>query len=116
MNIAEKLKNTLSEEHVNDKSLDFIYTKSDNEKKSSNKTKINIATIKPKLARLNKFEDLRSKLVAKIENTPYWSDYSIKTKEQLVCKYFETKIKGQDITYSQADKISFITEVLKSVV
>lgn len=79
----------------------------------------NIVSINSKVERVNKFEDLAMQLVNKIKNTPYWAEFSMKSQEKMISKYFDKKVKTQkyvEIPYSLTDKLTFIEEVLKSVV
>ena len=78
-----------------------------------------IKTINPKVERVNKFGDLAEKLISKIKNTPCWSDFTMNSQEKMISKYFDKKIKSEkytNISYNLTDKLTFIEEVLKSVV
>mgnify|MGYP007069944572 CR=1 FL=1 len=100
MNIAGKFKKALKEKDI---------YKSDGV----------IKTINPKVERVNKFGDLAEKLISKIKNTPCWSDFTMNSQEKMISKYFDKKIKSEkytNISYNQTDKLTFIEEVLKSVV
>lgn len=79
----------------------------------------NIVSINQKVERVNKFEDLAMQLVNKIKNTPYWAEFPMKSQEKMISKYFDKKIKTPkylEVPYSLTDKLTFIEEVLKSVV
>lgn len=78
-----------------------------------------IKTINPKVERVNKFGDLAEKLISKIKNTPCWDDFTMNSQEKMISKYFDKKIKSEkytNISYNLTDKLTFIEEVLKSVV
>ena len=126
MSIADKLKKTLSETILFNKeqqeSEDVSITTSNNEdaeKISEETIKSNIASINPKIVKENKFKDMAEVLVNKIKNTPYWAEYTMKSQEKMISKYFDKKIKSKkyiETPYSLTDKLTFIEEVLKSVV
>ena len=62
-----------------------------------------------------KFEDLETDIINKIRKTPYWNDYSSTSQENMIAKYFESKISGpkySQIEYSQTDKQNFINNIL----
>ncbi len=123
MSIADKLKKTLSETSffknegtVTEEMIEHeqIETEADD-----TPVEVNIASINPKVVRENKFKDLAHELVTKIQNTPYWEEFPMKSQEKMISKYFDKKIKSKkyvEIPYSLTDKLTFIEEVLKSVV
>lgn len=126
MSIADKLKKTLSETILSNKeqqeSKDVSITTSDNNivtQVTQEMIKSNIASINPKIVKENKFKDMAEVLVNKIKNTPYWTEYTMKSQEKMISKYFDKKIKSKkyiETSYSLTDKLTFIEEVLKSVV
>ena len=128
MSIADKLKKTLTETNffkksVADKSekstIPVIEIAKDEEIEFSEPVETNIVSINPKTEKVNKFEDLAMELVNKIKKTPYWTEFSMKSQEKMISKYFDKKIKTPkyvEIPYSLTDKLTFIEEVLKSVV
>ena len=86
-----------------------------NHKKDINTTVTSI----PRIGKKNKFEDLINQIKTKINQTPCWSEFSKKSKEQMIGKYFDSKIKNtkySKYSYNSVDKFTFIAEVLKSVV
>ena len=58
------------------------------------------------------FSLIVSGLINKIQNTPYWSDYSKKSQENMITKYFEAKNKRSNIKYKTDDKLNFVKTVL----
>lgn len=127
MSIADKLKKTLSETNFFKKTepeKEVIIKTTQEEVFASEPELIEpveskIVSINPKVEKVNKFEDLAIELVNKIKNTPYWSEFSMKSQEKMISKYFDKKIRSQkyvEIPYSLTDKLTFIEEVLKSVV
>lgn len=66
----------------------------------------------------SKFPELVECTLKKIENTPYWNDYSEKEQEKMVSKYFNKKIQGEQysgIKISLKDKLLFIQDVLGAI-
>ncbi|MBQ7125508.1 hypothetical protein IJO12_00305 [bacterium] len=62
-----------------------------------------------------KLEDLETRLISKIKNTPYWNEYSKKEQSEMIGAYFDRKLSTknyQHINYMQKDKISFIQNIL----
>lgn len=61
-----------------------------------------------------KFEDLETDTIAKIRKTPHWKEYSAKTQEKMISKYFDSKIKNgyKNIKFSQEEKNGFIDNIL----
>ncbi len=130
MSIADKLKKTLSETNFfkKEESFDCEAQVVQNDKPVevyeefnyiNEPVATNIVSINSKIERVNKFEDLAMQLVNKIKNTPYWTEFSMKSQEKMISKYFDKKVKTQkyvEIPYSLTDKLTFIEEVLKSVV
>ncbi|MBO6180240.1 hypothetical protein J6O86_00965 [bacterium] len=130
MSIADKLKKTLSETNFFKKEEEPVGLAQvaqmeeplDVDEKFEDLTEHvvpNIVSINPKVERVNKFEDLATQLVNKIKNTPYWAEFSMKSQEKMISKYFDKKVKTPkyvEIPYSLTDKLTFIEEVLKSVV
>ena len=69
-------------------------------------------------AKTSKFPELVECTLKKIDNTPYWSDYSEKEQEKMVSKYFIKKIQDEKysgIKISLKDKLLFIQDVLGAV-
>lgn len=122
MSIADKLKKTLSESSFFSKAdIPVVKGKEvqETEIEFSEPVEANIVSINPKVEKVNKFEDLAIELVNKIKRTPYWAEFPMKSQEKMISKYFDKKIKTQkyvEIPYSLTDKLTFIEEVLKSVV
>ena len=128
MSIADKLKKTLTETNFFKKSepekseksaIPVIEIAKDEEIDFSGPVETNIVSIHPKTEKVNKFDDLAMELVNKIKKTPYWTEFSMKSQEKMISKYFDKKIKTPkyvEIPYSLTDKLTFIEEVLKSVV
>lgn len=128
MNIADKLKKTLmgtnffkkAEIPASEDTLPPVSEIITEEEFELNEpVEANIVSIKPKAEKVNKFEDLAMELVNKIKRTPYWAEFPMKSQEKMISKYFDKKIKSQkyvEIPYSLTDKLTFIEEVLKSVV
>ena len=130
MSIADKLKKTLGETNFFKKEEEPVGltqvaqnkepVKVDDEFDDLTEAVVpNIVSINPKVERVNKFEDLAAQLVNKIKNTPYWTEFSMKSQEKMISKYFDKKVKTPkyiEIPYSLTDKLTFIEEVLKSVV
>ncbi len=61
-----------------------------------------------------KFEDLETDTISKIRQTPYWHDYPLKKQENMIGKYFDSKIKSKysDINYTSNEKIGFIKNII----
>jgi len=127
MSIADKLKKTLTETNFFKKNVPDVNepVKLLQEEVTCEGFELNepveakIVSITPKIVKANKFEDLAIKLVNKIKQTPYWGEFPMKSQEKMISKYFDQKIKTQkysEIPYSLTDKLTFIEEVLKSVV
>lgn len=93
MNIAEKIKS--------------IFTKSE------------ICTKSSKIKSTDKFADITLQVIDKIKRTPCWQEFSQDSKEKMISKYFDKKIKTSayiGVPYNNKEKQIFIKEVLKSVV
>lgn len=63
----------------------------------------------------NKFEDLETEIISKIRRTPYWEDYSLIRKENMISGYFNAKIKTSkysEIEYSDKDKENFVKNII----
>lgn len=123
MSIADKLKKTLSQTNLfaNEelKKEELTEQKQIEAETDDVSPEVNIVSINPKVVRENKFKDLANELVTKIQKTPYWEEFSMKSQEKMISKYFDKKIKSKkyvEIPYSLTDKLTFIEEVLKSVV
>lgn len=128
MSIADRLKKTLTgvnffkkSEDTDDKNVMLTVKEElgNEEIEFIEPVEANIVSINPKIEKVNKFEDLAMELVNKIKNTPYWTEFPMKSQEKMISKYFDKKIKSQkyvEIPYSLTDKLTFIEEVLKSVV
>ena len=76
-----------------------------------------IIEIKPKVIEIDtykKFEDLETDTINKIRKTPHWQDYPLKNQENMISKYFDSKIKGKysDINYTNTEKLGFIKNIL----
>ena len=63
---------------------------------------------------IKKFENLETDTIAKIRRTPNWQDYPIKSREKMIEKYFDNKIKSRysNIDYTPSEKIGFIHNIL----
>ncbi|HCB11103.1 MAG TPA: hypothetical protein DEO94_02960 [Cyanobacteria bacterium UBA11991] len=117
MSIAEKLKKTLSTDYVVNR--EALQQKSSASYMSKAPLSSSIPKIIAKPQRENKFPDMTTEIIDKINKTPYWHEYSEEAKEKMVSKYFDTKIKCsryEGLKYSLADKLFFIEDVLKSVI
>lgn len=128
MSIADKLKKTLMEtnffkkaEPASDVNPTPVKQEEiiDEEIEFSEPVETKIVSINPKIEKVNKFEDLAMELINKIKRTPYWAEFPMKSQEKMISKYFDKKIRSQkyvEIPYNLTDKLTFIEEVLKSVV
>lgn len=59
--------------------------------------------------------ELKNEILAKINKTPYWNEYSSQRKENMVGKYFETRIKKSsysNIKYTLSKKLEFIQNII----
>ncbi len=77
----------------------------------------NVIEIKPKVIEIDtykKFEDLETDTINKIRRTPHWQDYPLKNQENMISKYFDSKIKTRysDINYTNNEKSGFIKNIL----
>lgn len=93
MNIAEKIKS--------------IFTKSNGG--------VEITSIK----NTNKFLGISMQVIDKIKKTPCWKEYPQESKERMISKYFDKKMKTSEymsIPYDNNDKQTFINEILNFVV
>ena len=76
-----------------------------------------VIKIKPKVIEFEtykKFEDLETDTINKIRKTPHWQDYPLKNQENMISKYFDSKIKSRysDINYTLSEKMGFIKNIL----
>lgn len=58
---------------------------------------------------------LQNEILAKINKTPYWNEYSNQRKEDMVGKYFETRLKKSsysNIKYTLSKKLDFIQNIM----
>lgn len=65
------------------------------------------------------FTELTQDTLEKIKRNPFWNEYTKDSKQKMISKYFDTKIKRAKYNtaqYSPDDKLTFIDRVLKSVV
>lgn len=65
------------------------------------------------------FADLAQETLEKIKRNPFWNEYTKDSKQKMISKYFDNKVKRMKYNsteYSENDKLSFIDRVLKSVV
>ena len=65
------------------------------------------------------FADIAQDTLEKIKRNPFWNEYTKDSKEKMISKYFDNKIKRAKYNsseYSPKDKLTFIDKVLKSVV
>ncbi len=59
--------------------------------------------------------ELKNEIIAKINKTPYWNEYSSQRKENMVGKYFETRLKKSsysNIKYTLSKKLDFIQNII----
>lgn len=59
--------------------------------------------------------ELKNEIIAKINKTPYWNEYSSQRKENMVGKYFETRLKKSsysNIKYTLSKKLEFIQNII----
>ena len=59
--------------------------------------------------------ELKNEIIAKINKTPYWNEYSSQRKENMVGKYFETRLKKSsysNIKYTLSNKLDFIQNII----
>lgn len=59
--------------------------------------------------------ELKNEILAKINKTPYWNEYSSQRKENMVGKYFETRLKKSsysNIKYTLSKKLEFIQNII----
>ena len=59
--------------------------------------------------------ELKNEIIAKINKTPYWNEYSSQRKENMVVKYFETRLKKSsysNIKYTLSKKLDFIQNII----
>ena len=63
--------------------------------------------------------DIRSKLkkietdtISKIKKTPYWSDYEEQAQENMIGKYFDSKIKREGTEYTKEERNMFVRNIL----
>lgn len=83
------------------------------------KSGIDIPSLDSVITKGNKFADLAIDTIEKINKNPFWSEYSKDSKEKMISKYFDNKVKRakyKGTVYSDADKLAFIDGVLKAVV
>ncbi|MBP3821408.1 hypothetical protein J6G99_07190 [bacterium] len=60
-------------------------------------------------------EELKVETLNKIQNTPYWNEYSIKAQERMISKYFDTKLHRGNVIMNQNEKMNFVKNILDNI-
>ena len=122
MNFSEKFKKSINLTDINYTDNSIVKSKIVSVSKAKNSAKdsyISIPSLDDIKTKDNKFADLAIETIEKINKNPFWSEYPQSSKERMIEKYFDNKIKRakyNDTKYSSADKIAFVKGVLRSVV
>ena len=102
MGLAQRFKQQIEKENIFQKGLKKFVSRPD--------SKLDFSCDESK-----KFENLESAIIDKIRKTPYWNDYTSESKEKMISKYFDTKVKRSnysEINYNLGDKNNFIKNIL----
>lgn len=105
----------VSKRYITNK-INVVLTRED--LKSEEVSKVKIPTL-DNLKLNGKFADLAAETLEKIKRNPFWNEYTKDSKQKMISKYFDNKIKRKEYNtteYSLNDKLTFIDKVLKSVV
>ena len=119
MSLSDILKKTLTIDNKNDEVNNLTNNNLDKSVTVVKKSKSSIPSLNIAAKDVTIFTDLKDETLEKIKNNPFWDEYSMQSKEKMVSKYFDNKVKRSNynnIKYNLSDKKNFIEEVLRSVV
>ena len=106
MGLADRFKTELNNQNIFSEDVKI---------NTPNKIEITKMITTPKELSEDKFSIVRKDILNKIQKTPYWSDYSVNSQENMIVKYFEAKNRRSHIEYNTQDKIDFVKTILDKI-
>ena len=65
-----------------------------------------------KLKQILFHKKIETDTISKIKKTPYWSDYEEQAQENMIGKYFDSKIKREGTEYTKEERNMFVRNIL----